>query len=203
MRKLALLALVLELAVCGCGTAPNSGVVTTTTSGNWEAQFLGGAPSSPTATGPLFPASQLNFVTAFTVTSVIEGTPESLNITGFGLFNATQCFATGTGAETVTGSATLNTAQSGQVTGSFNYSITSVATPTTVAGNLLTLTTQGGGVSGTSSGTSTTTGTLSNGVFWGQWTLKSSDTNCLPKEDNGSVTGTYIMCQGTATCTPP
>jgi len=194
MKKLALLALVLELAVCGCGTGPNSGVVTTTTSGNWEAQFLGTAP---------FPASQLNFVTAFNVTSVIEGTPETLSITGFGLFNASQCFATGTGAETVTGSATLNTAQSGQVNGSFNYSITSVATPTTVAGNVLTLTTTNGGVYGTSNGTSTTTGTLSNGIFWGQWTLKSSDTNCLPASTQGQVSGTYIMCQGTATCTPP
>lgn len=196
MKKLALLALMLELAVCGCGTGPNSGVITTTTSGNWEAQFLGGT-SSP------FPASQLNFVTAFNVTSVIEGTPEQLNITGFGLFNTSQCFATGTGAETVTGSATLNTAQSGQVNGSFNYTVTSVATPTTVAGNVLTLSTQGGGVSGTSNGTSTTTGTLSNGIFWGQWTLKSSDTNCLPASAGGSVTGTYVMCQGTATCTPP
>lgn len=199
MKKLALLALMLELAVCGCGTGPNSGVATTTASGNWEAQFLGGTSTS----GPPFPASQLNFVTAFRVTSVIEGTPESLAITGFGLFNASQCFATGTGAENVTGSATLNTAQSGQVNGSFNYNITSVATPTTVAGNVLTLTTKGGGVYGTSNGTSTTTGTLSNGIFWGQWTLTSSDTNCLPASTGGTVTGTYIMCQGTATCTPP
>jgi len=195
MKKLALLALLLELAVCGCGTGPSSNVVTTTTSGNWEAQFLGD-------TAP-FPASQLNFVTAFSVTSVIEGTPETLNITGFGLFNTSQCFATGTGAETVTGSATLNTAQSGQVTGSFNYAVTSVATPTTVAGNVLTLTTTNGGVSGTSNGTSTTTGTLSNGIFWGQWTLTSSDTNCLPASAKGTAQGTYIMCQGTATCTPP
>ncbi|HKT90022.1 MAG TPA: hypothetical protein VJQ59_16375 [Candidatus Sulfotelmatobacter sp.] len=200
MKKLVLLALVLEFAVCGCGTQPHN-AVTTTTSGNWEAQFLGGEPSA--GTGTLFPASQLNFVTAFDVTSVIEGTPRPLNITGFGFFNAGQCFATGIGAETAIGTATLNTAQSGQVNGSFEYTVTSVATPSTVAGNVLSLTTKGGGVSGTSNGTSTTTGTLSNGIFWGQWTLTSSDTNCLPKEDNGSVTGTYIMCQGTATCTPP
>lgn len=206
MKKLALLALVLEFAVCGCGTQPHN-AVTTTTSGNWEAQFLGGTPSTSSgSTGPLFPSSQLNFVTSFDVTSVIEGTPRPLDITGFGFFNAGQCFATGIGAETAIGTATLNTAQSGQVNGSFEYTVTSVATPSTVAGNVLSLSTKEGGVTGTSNGTSTTTGTLSNGIFWGGWTLQSSDPNCLPGATSTApitVQGTYIMCQGKATCTPP
>ncbi|MFZ0733028.1 MAG: hypothetical protein WAM79_11935 [Candidatus Sulfotelmatobacter sp.] len=199
MKKLALLALVLELAVCGCGTTPSSGVVTTTTNGNWEAQFLGGTPAS----GALFAASQLNFVTSFAVTSVVEGTPEELDINGFGFFNAGQCFSTGLTAVTTTGSATLNTAQSGQVTGSLTYTVTSVAAPGTAAGNVLVLsTTPSGGVSGTSNGTSTTTGTLSNGIAWGTWSLQSKDSTCLGGA-TGPITGTFIMCQGTATCTPP
>ena len=60
MKKLAfLVVLALELAVGGCGTSPPIPTpTTTTTNGNWEAQLTGGTEQ----------ASQLNFVTAFSLT---------------------------------------------------------------------------------------------------------------------------------------
>jgi predicted transcriptional regulator len=60
------------------------------------------------------------------------------------------------------------------------------------AGNTLTMS---GNVTGTSNGTPTTTGILSNGVVVGTWTLSggAGDSSCA-----GS--GNFIMCQGTSTC---
>ena len=81
MKKLALLlVLAVELAVCGCGNPPIKTVVTTNTSGNWEAQLF-----SNNA-----PVSDLNFVTSFNITNNINTTVsnELLNITGFGFFNS-------------------------------------------------------------------------------------------------------------------
>jgi len=182
MKKLAILAmLALELAVCGCGANPPT-TVTTTTTGNWEAQLLGG-------TGP---TAQLNFVTSFNVTSTTGGSPQPLNITGFGFFNAGDCFALGETAQTESGVATLNTNSAGQVTGTLNLVVTS-----TTSGSVLTLT---GNVTGTSNGTITTTGTLSNGVVVGNWTLTSTakNSNCTTPAN-----ATFVMCQGAATCTVP
>ncbi|MGA2099940.1 MAG: hypothetical protein ABSG34_02500 [Candidatus Sulfotelmatobacter sp.] len=180
MKKLALMVLVLELAVCGCGNNTRSTTVTTSTSGNWEAQMIGGM-------GP-----GLNFVTSFTVTSTTGFTPQPLDITGFGFFNEGACFSTGNDAETETGTATLNTAGSGAVTGGLTFTVNS----TTIPGNVLTLTSVNG-LTGTSNGTTSTTGTLTNGIVVGTWSLTStSNSSCA-----GS--GTFIMCQGTSTCTPP
>ena len=192
MKKLALLVLALELAVCGCGNNPPTNTITTSASGSWEAQLL----------GPDFPAGQLNFVTTFNVTSIIEGTAQPLDITGVSFFNAQGCFAGGLNSETAIGSATLNTASDGTVSGSMTLAITSIGTPTTQAGNILTLDTTNGGVYGTSNGTTTTTGTLSNGVVWGTWTLKSTDQAC-DGTGGSSPTGTFIMCQGKNSCTIP
>jgi hypothetical protein len=194
MKKFAILAmLALELAVCGCGRSTPLNTVTTTTNGGWEAQLLGG-------TGP---SSQLNFVASFQVTTFSGQANQPLNFTnsdGIGFYNSTPCFAVGEYAENESGNATLNTNSAGQVSGSLNMTITNAYNS-----NVLTLTTNGtptGGVSGTSSGTIDTTGTLANGVVWGTWQLTSSDPTCIPP-NGGKVNGTFIMCQGTTTCTIP
>ena len=195
MKKFAILALLaLELAVCGCGRNSPLNTVTTNTNGAWEAQLLGGAGL----------AGQLNFVASFQVETFTGQTSQSLNFTntptssGVGFYNATACFSPDIRAVNESGNATLNTSSAGQVTGSLNMTITDNS-------NVLTLTTNGtppGGVSGTSSGTIDTTGTLANGVVWGTWALTSSDPNCIPPS-GGSASGTFIMCQGTTTCTIP
>src|ERR1700739_3783151 len=112
MKRFVILALLaLEAAVCGCGHTTPTNNITTTTSGNWEAQLIGG-------TGA---ASQLNFVTAFSVTDTTGASNQSLDITGFSFINAGACFANGTNASTEAGAATLNTSSTGAVTGSLNF----------------------------------------------------------------------------------
>ena len=191
MKKLALLlVLAVELAVCGCGNPPIQTVVTTSSSGNWEAQLF-----SNNA-----PVSDLNFVTSFNITNTTNTTisNQPLQITGFGFFNSGACFDTGLTAQTETGTATLNTNNAGQVTGSLTLTITS----TTIPGNVLTLTTSpNGALTGVSNGTTSTIGTLSKGVVVGTWTLKSSNSSC--NNSNPNNTNTFLMCQGAATCTPP
>jgi hypothetical protein len=188
MKKLALIVLVLELAVCGCGNNTRTTNVTTSTSGNWEAQLSGTLGPS----GQQLGTSQLNFVTSFNLTNTTGGTSEPLDIIGFGFFNASECFSNNLNTQTETGSATLNTAGSGQVTGGLSFTVNSTSIP----GNVLTLSSPDG-LTGTSNGTSTTTGTLSNGIVVGTWTMTSaSDPNC-----NGS--GSFLMCQGNDTCVAP
>ena len=175
MKKLAILTLLaLEIAVCGCGNSKPSDTVSTSTSGNWEAQLTGG-------TGG---ASQLNFVTSFSVTN-----SGPLSITGFGFINAGPCFSTTLNAENESGSATFATDSTGAVTGTLTYSVQSSG------GNSLSLS---GNLTGNSNGTTTTTGTLSNGVVAGTWQLTGGqgDPSC-------TGTGDFIMCQGTNTCTVP
>jgi len=178
MKKLAVMALLaLELAVCGCGTSGgSSNTANTEASGNWEAQLTGGTDQ----------ASLLNFVTTFTVTN-----SGPLNITGFAFFNSGACFATGANAETATGSASFTTSSTNSVTGTLTLTVTS-----TTNGSVLTL--QTGTLTGTSNGTTTTTGKLSNGVVVGNWTLTpgSGATGCNTGQ------GSYILCQGKATCSP-
>lgn len=182
MKKLAfLMLLALAFAVSSCGTSPDTNPTTSTSAtGFWEAQLIGG-------TGD---ASKLGFVTGFNVINV-----GPLNITSFSFFNAGACFANGVKGSTEAGTASFTTnTGTGQVTGSLTYTVTS-AIP---AGNILTLTTPDGGLTGTSNGTTTTTGTLSNGVAVGTWTLTGGqgDPSCEGH-------GTFIMCQGKATCTVP
>jgi hypothetical protein len=186
MKKLAILpALALALLIGACGGAPPN-TITTTASGLWEAQLIGG-------TGP---TTLMGFTTQFTVTNFTGEVSQQLDITSFGFFNAGACFAPGVDSQTETGVATLNTNTTGQVTGSMTYAVTSRTNP----GTVLTLTTTpNGGVSGTSNGTTTTTGTLTNGVVWGNWSLATNDSTCA----TGVSSGTFIMCQGTNTCTIP
>lgn len=175
MKKLAILILLaLELAVSGCGTSSPSNVVNTSTSGNWEVQFTGG----------IGEASKLNFVTAFSVTN-----SGPLDITGFNFINLGACFVNGVNGSSETGTATLVTSSTNAVTGTLTFTVTSI----TPAGNALSLT---GNLTGTSNGTTSTTGTLSNGVVSGTWQLTggAGDPSC-----NGQ--GTFVMCQGVNTCT--
>jgi hypothetical protein len=183
MKKLAfLLALALELAVCGCASNTIANTTpATTTKGSWEAQLTGGTDQ----------ASLLNFVTTFSLNNNNTVTSGPLTITSFSFFNAGKCFAIGTTSapgSTETGDATLVTSSADQVTGSLSFKVVSL----TPSGNTLTMS---GNLTGTSNGTTTTTGTLSNGVVVGTWTLTggAGDPTC-------SGSGNFIMCQGTSPC---
>jgi hypothetical protein len=197
MRNVAfIILLALGLAVYGCGNNNPPNAVTTNTNGNWEALLSGGSG----------PSSQLDFVINFSVSNTTGETAQGLSITGFSFINNAECFLTGVTATTQGGSATITTQSTGQVTGSMSLTITSNAgSGTSQAGNVLQLTAQapGGGVSGTSNGTTSTTGTLSNGVVWGVWNLSSTDASNTSCGGTTPITGTFIMCQNAATCTIP
>jgi hypothetical protein len=192
MKKLAILMfLALELAVCGCGTTPPSTITNTQTLGNWEAHLIGG-------TGA---ASQLNFVTSFNVTN---NGPLGDIIVGF--YNDGACFSTGENVTSESGTASFTTNTStDQVTGALTLTVNSITPP----GNVLTLTSYANGLTGTSNGTSSTTGTLSNGLVVGYWGLSGS-ASCTggPASIGGPGTPfTFSMCQtltSTGVCpTPP
>lgn len=180
MKKLAiLLVLALELAVCGCGTTPPNPVITTSINGLWEARMLGG-------TGE---ASELGF----TATLIPENSGP-LNISTFAFFNQGTCFDNGLNEENVAGRANFTTNPGTDlVTGSLNLTVKS-----TTLGNVLTLISPEGGLTGMSNGTTTTTGTLTNGVAVGTWTLTNNNNDAACQG-----AGTFVMCQGTATCTVP
>ncbi|SRR5579862_197901 len=176
MKKLAILTLLaLELAVGGCGNTPPTNIINTETNSNWEAQLIGGKGE----------ASKLSFVTAFAVANTAP-----LTISQIGFINSNACFQVGQNFVTANGSATLTTASNGAVTGTLTYNALSETTS-----NALSLT---GNLTGTSNGTTGTTGTLSNGVVTGTWTLTGGqgDPSCVGQ-------GTFIMCQGKNTCTAP
>lgn len=192
MRKFAILGLLLalELALVSCGSNTPPGVVRTTTSGNWEAQLVGG---TGLGTG-------LNFVTTFTVTNTSGAGAEPLDITAFSFFNASPCFAVGVNPDDSfqNGTATLNVTSAGQVTGTMNYAVTSRAAGNVAAGNTLTLTSASPqGFTATFTGTTPTAGNINNGVVVGTWALTG------PCTGGAQPTGTFVMCQATTTCTPP
>jgi hypothetical protein len=185
MRKLAILILLaLGIAVLACGHSNRALPIETTTNGYWEAQLIGGVGD----------ASQLNFVTNFSVTNTNGGSTEQLSIPSFEFINIQPCFLT----QTPTGTADLTTNTENQVTGNVSYTIQS----TNPGGNKLSLFTQNpsgvsvGGVSGTTNGATYTT--LTNGIIWGEWTLTSTDST-----SSCTGQGTFVMCQGAATCTIP
>ncbi len=176
MKKLAILILLaMEIVVCGCGSGnTTNNYVNTATSGNWEAQFTVGS-------GSFSQASLLSFVTTFSVTN---NGPLGDPLLSF--FNDGACFSTTKDANSVAGNASFTTdTTTGQVTGSLNLTVTSNTT-----GSVLTLTSLPDGLTGTSNGTTTTTGTLSNGVVVGTFLL-------TPGANASSCTGggTFIMCQ--------
>ena len=177
MKKLltTLMVLALEFSVCACGSNPsNSTVNNTTTAGNWEAQLSGGTEQ----------ASLLNFVVTFAVTN-----SGPLNVTGLGFLNQSSCFGNLATDQTETGNASFTTSNAGQVTGTLDLTIKSNST-----GSVLALT---GQLTGTSNGTTTTVGSLTNGVVAGTWTLTpgTSASSC------NSGSGSFVMCQGKSTCT--
>lgn len=174
MKKLAFLTLLaLALAISSCGNGRPTNTTTTAATGKWLAQFTGG-------TGG---ASEMNFVTGFTVSGA-NGTNEPLGDITFGFLNDGACFESGLDNEHVNGSASISTGSTGQVTGTLNYTVVSI----TPAGNTLSMT---GNLTGTSNGTTTTVGTLSNGIVQGTWTLNGAggDASC------GGQQGNFLMCQ--------
>jgi hypothetical protein len=184
MRQLAILVLVaLGVGVLGCGHTILPPTIRTSTSGLWEAQLTGGK-------GPV---TSLGFIVGFNVLNTNGGTTEALTITNFSFYNgqAQACI----GAVDVIGSADLTTTSENQVTGSMSLTITSHLP----AGNTLLLSTnnannqQVGSVYG-----SANNGALTNGIVTGDWTLTSTDTN---SDCQGN--GTFLMCQGTDTCSAP
>ena len=183
MRRLAILVLLaLEFAVGGCANNTPSTVTNTSTTGNWEAQLIN--PSGGQA-------SLLNFVVAFNVTN-----SGPLDITGFGFFNENTCFAKDFNSQTESGTASFKTDSAGHVTGTLSLKITSTTT-----GSVLTLTSNPDGLTGTSNGTTSTTGTLSNGVVVGTWTL-TPGANATANGCNAVNTpdATFVMCQNAASC---
>jgi len=181
MKKFAILSLLaLELAVLGCANNTPNQELHTITNATWEATLSGG----------LGPASLMNFTTTF---QVEDAGP--LDITAFSFFNSGECFGTNLRDHTEAGTATLNVNSVNQVTGTLTYTITSA-----INGNVLTLTSPSGDLTGTSNGSPGVLGTLSNGVAIGTWTLTSADPSCIP---NSTASGTFLMCQGATTCTPP
>jgi hypothetical protein len=187
MKKLAILCVVaIELAAGGCAIPPPTTQVNTTASGNWEAQLSGG-----TGQGAL-----LNFVTTFQFANL-----GAVDITHLTFVNNNTCFQGGqTATATITNAQTL---PNGQFSGTLTYKIIS-GIP---AGNALTLI---GTITGTSSGTTGVIGTLTNGAVTGTpgplgsktadngWKLTGSS-DCGGKK---GMTGSFTMCQGSATCTP-
>lgn len=182
MNKLAVVVLLaLGLGVLACGTSPStSNNVTTTTNGNWEAQLTGGSQQT----------ALMDFVVTFSVTYTTGGSNEPLDVTAFSIINSGSCFDVGKDVESVSGTATLNTATSGEVTGQFTMTIDSAD-----GSNELALT---GNLTGTSNGTITNEGTLSNGVVAGTWSLTKQSGACI-----GNPSGQFVMCQGASTCTVP
>jgi hypothetical protein len=178
MKKLAFAALLaLAIALCSCGSGTNTPVKTTGAGGIWEAQLYGG-------TGQ---AALLDFTSQFSV-GASGGTTSSgtLDITSFHFINSNSCFpvsiSTTEGNSGESGSATLVTSASNQVTGSLTYNV--------AAGSdtlLLTTTASSGLPGGQVTGMSVNSA-LQNGVVTGNWTVSGS---C-------SGSGTFVMCQEAA-----
>jgi len=130
---------------------------------------------------------------SMTALYLIERTQRWLPFNPQKLANLDPALAFGTAASFTTNTAT------GQVIGNLNMTVTS-----TTNSSVLTLTSNPNGLTGTSSGTLTTTGVLSNGVVVGTWTLKNStDSACNSPAQGTNGTGfTFIMCQNASTCSP-
>jgi hypothetical protein len=200
MKKVAAIVVLLALAflIYGCGSNNPPNAITTNTKGNWEALLSGG-------TGA---AASLNFVINFSVSNTTGESAQGLSISGFSFINNGPCFLTGVTGTAQGGSATITTLSTSQVNGSMSLTISSNATSGTQAGSVLQLTATppAGGVSGTSSGTPTSTGTLSNGIVWGVWNLSSSvaaNQAMCGTPGPSAIMGDFIMCQNNTTCTIP
>jgi hypothetical protein len=188
MKKLAFLILLTAAAVIsGCGSNTIQPLPTTNTTGNWEAQLIGG-------TGP---ATQLNFMVTFNVFITNGQASQSLNIQYLTFYNSSpdSCFQAPTGTSTngspvsVLGSMDLFTN-----TGTEQISGTMTMTIKSSSGNVLTLTANppSGGVLGTNSN-----GNMTKGAVTGTWTLTSSNKACAV---NNTPPATFIMCQNATSC---
>jgi hypothetical protein len=193
MKKLAILILLaLQLAVSGCGSSPKTTQAITTNSNSfWEATFTGSGAAGDTA-------SELTFTTQFAVSDLL-GEQQPLDIISLNFINASSnsCFSVNRDTSNAGGQYQFNTSTStDQVTGTLGLTITS----TTPSGNVLQLASATDGFTGTSNGNiNGTTGTLSDGVVVGTWTL----TGSAACGGTNGIQGTFLMCQGATTCSPP
>ncbi len=186
MKKLAFFILLTAAAVVpGCGSNTIQSLPTTNTSGNWEAQMIGG-------TGP---ASQINFIVNFNVFITNGQGTQQLTIHQIVFFNTgpDSCFPLPTGTNgspvNILGSMDLFTNPgTEQISGTMAMKITSPS------GNVLTLTANppSGGVLGTNS-----SGNMTKGAVSGTWTMTSSNKACAV---NNTPPATFIMCQNATSC---
>jgi hypothetical protein len=158
MKEVAIL-LLFALSLGGCGSSSNK--AQTAASDTWQAVLSGGIGS----------ASGFSFNTQFTVNS--DG---SLNIETFQFLNQDACFPIDGTGDAESGTMDLTVTTSGQVTGTFTYTITG-------NGNTLTL-------NGTVSGTEVNS-TLSGTSITGTWTLTGTS-SC-----SDSTGGSFTMSQPT------
>ncbi|MFZ0806487.1 MAG: hypothetical protein WAN03_09910 [Candidatus Sulfotelmatobacter sp.] len=179
MKKLfavgALLALGVWLGGCASRTLTPTNL-TAITSGNWEATLSGG----------LGEACKLDFLANFQANSG----GGALDITAFSFINvdSNSCFSR---VQSESGSTILTTNVTDQVTGSMIMTIIS----SSPSGNTLTLsTTAGDGLPGGEVTGIRSNGAVTNGAVTGNWTLTGTN-GCTGQ-------GTFLMCQGAATCTP-
>ena len=104
-------------------------------------------------------------------------------------FNQGACFSTSPTSNSAVGDASFTTNNSGPVYGTLNRLPRRPTATLALTGEL----------TGRSYGTPTSTGSLSDGLLVGKWTLDpgTSAPNC------NASSGTFVMCQGAATCTIP
>lgn len=186
MKMLAFLCLLgLAAVVAGCGSNTIASVPNSTVNGNWEAELFEGA--GPAA-GP-----SLNFMANFNLSTTNGNGTEGVNVPYFAFLNSNSCFPTG--AARITSNAQLtNSTNTGQITGSITFSITSGT------GNVLMLSAvpPAGEIIGTSSNN-----VMTNGAVNGQWWLTPgngpSDSLCTAGSASSPLP--FIMCQNAAKCT--
>lgn len=187
MKKLAFLALLAIAAlISSCGSHTIQPIPTSTTSGNWQAQLVGGIP----------PATGLSFLINFYFSTQNGNGAGPITVNDpISFLNTNSCFQ-GVIAGASGTAQLVNNTNTGQITGNMTLTITG-AGPSGQTVLTLTANPPSGGVLGTAS----SSGTMSNGVVTGTWTMTnpgSSTNGC--STTSTSAPPTFIMCQNAATC---
>lgn len=196
MKKLAfVMLLAIAALISSCGSNTIQQIPTSSTSGNWEAQLVGGVP----------PASGLSFIVNFTFSTQNGNGSGPIDVNELTFINANACFPSVAGAK---GTATLsNNTNTGQITGSLVLTVTSGTVKSSSGGtgsaqSVLTLTADpGGSPAGEIIGTSNN-GVLTNGAANGYWTLTNPQVSaCNAGGSSAVVQPSFLMCQNATTCT--
>jgi hypothetical protein len=193
MKKLAFLTLLAIAAlISSCGSKTIQSIPTSSTSGNWEAQLVGGAP----------PASGLSFLINFYFDTQNGNGSGPITINDFSFINANTCFPS---IAKLSGTAQLNNdLNTGKITGSFTLTIVSGAVPQASGSggpSTLTLTADPGATpAGEIIGNANSSGVMSNGAANGYWTMTNAQVSAC-NAGGGTVQPSFLMCQNAATCT--